>query len=132
MTGVAASGAGLLPRGRELGVLALTGATLGAVAVLRFAWIENTALGFACAAEPGFWCAVRETVVLGFHYRVYGWLAVALGLLGLLRPHAGWAAATLVVASVALWLYNTDLGAVAFVLGLITLARRGGREGREG
>ena len=132
MSGLTATNVGVWPGRRELAVLALTLATLGLVAWLRFAWIEDTALGFACAAEPGGWCTLRETVVLGFHYRVYGWLALGLGLLGLLRPHAGWAAATLVVASVALLLYNTDLGAVAFVLGLITLARRGGRAAREG
>jgi len=113
----------LLPnRFQGLGLLVLILA-LGLVWWLRIGWIEDTVAGFACVESGEAICVLRHTIVQGFHWHVFGWAAIAVGLFALVKPQLGWAAATLALSALALLLYNTDQGAVALVLGLIALGR---------
>lgn len=113
----------LLPsRAQGIALLVLILA-LGLVWWLRIGWIEDTAAGFACVESGTAICVLRHTIVQGFHWHVFGWAAIALSLLALVKPQPGWAAASLALSAVALLLYNTDQGAVALILGLIALGR---------
>lgn len=113
----------LLPnRFQGLGLMVLILA-LGLVWWLRIGWIEDTAAGFACVESGEAICVLRHTIVQGFHWHVFGWAAIAIGLFALVKPQLGWATAALALSAVALLLYNTDQGAVALILGLIALAR---------
>lgn len=115
----------ILPNRTQTIVLLILAVALALVWWLRVGWIEDTALGFACDEAPTPICIVRQTIIQGFHWRVFGWVAIAIGLFALVRPQAGWAAASLVLAAMALLLYNTDQGAVALIMGLVALARAG-------
>lgn len=115
----------ILPNRTQTIVLLILAVALALVWWLRVGWIEDTALGFACDEAPTPICIVRQTIIQGFHWRVFGWVAIAIGLFALVRPQAGWATASLVLSAVALLLYNTDQGAVALIMGLVALARAG-------
>jgi hypothetical protein len=116
---------------RQFLILTATGAVFAAAYAVRFLWVEDSALGFACAADMTAACAVRQAFIVGFHLKVFGIAAVALGGLALVMRTGATAALALAASALALVFYNTDLGSFAAVLGLIALARlRGGRAGR--
>lgn len=108
---------------RQLLLLAVTGATLAGAYAVRFLWVEDSALGFACAADMTAPCALRQALILSFHWKVIGVAAVALGALALWRGGPVATALALIASAKALVLYNTDLGSLAAVLALIALAR---------
>lgn len=111
---------------RQMQLLGVTAAAVAGAYALRLLWIEDSALGFACAAAMTPLCAIRQTLILGFHFKVIGAVAVALGGLALWRGGTAWTAAALIAAVGALVLYNTDLGSVAGVLAITALARLDG------
>lgn len=97
---------------------------------LRYGVIQPQAVGLLCAeADAPAWCRPREWLILGQHYAVWGWIAVASAALALmmalppplLRLILGTA---LLFSALALVLYNTTLGAVALVLALLALLRQ--------
>jgi hypothetical protein len=97
---------------------------------LRYGVIQPQAVGLLCAeADAPAWCRPREWLILGQHYAVWGWVAVASAALALivalpptvLRVLLGIA---LLFSALALVLYNTTLGALASVLALLALLRR--------
>lgn len=97
---------------------------------LRYGVIQPEAIGIACgqADAPG-WCAPRQWLILCQHYRVWGWVAVAAGAVGLfvtLPPALTRAviAIACVFSALALILYNATLGAPALVLTLFALLRQ--------
>lgn len=96
---------------------------------LRYGVIQPEAIGLLCAdADPPGWCRPREWLILGQHYEVWGWIALAGAMVALvvtlptavLRVVLGIA---LLFSAVALVLYNTTLGAIALVLTLLALLR---------
>jgi hypothetical protein len=97
---------------------------------LRYGVIQPEAIGLLCSeADAPAWCRPREWLILGQHYGVWGWVAVASAALALivalpptvLRVLLGIA---LLFSALALVLYNTTLGALASVLALLALLRR--------
>jgi hypothetical protein len=97
---------------------------------LRYGLIQPEAIGLTCAQPdaPG-WCRPREWLILGQHYAVWGWVALASAAVALIvtlpRPVLRIVlAVALAFSALALVLYNTTLGAPALVLALLALLRR--------
>lgn len=97
---------------------------------LRYGVIQPKAIGQLCGQTdaPG-WCRPREWLLLGQHYEVWGWIALASAAIvliiplppALLRVVLGIA---LLFSALALVLYNTTLGALALVVTLLALLRK--------
>jgi hypothetical protein len=120
-----------------IGLVAGIGAVFGAAFAARYGFIEPTATNLACkAAMAPLWCVAREATVALFNAKAFGLASIVLGALAHLpvpRPEAAGAAAAtggvslsraaavaaLAVAAVGLVLYNTELSAVGFLLGLL-------------
>jgi hypothetical protein len=100
-------------------LIALTGL---AAAWLRYGLIEPPAMAQACtAAQAPAWCALRQALVLGFLYEIYGAVAILVAVLALLRRARtlAWLAAAL--GALALQLYNYEPGALALLVGCLRL-----------
>ncbi len=99
-------------------------ATLAVAFVLRYALIEPHWIGITCSADSApWWCAPREGVVLMHIYWVWGWLALAGGVLAIAF---GWLWAIrlgLVMSLMGLVLYNADYAAIGLMLTLLRLPR---------
>jgi hypothetical protein len=95
-----------------------------AAAGLRYAFIESSAVAQLCSAghEPA-WCSVRQWLVLGFLYGVYGIVALIAAVVALWSRRAmlAWLAAAL--GAFALILYCFEAGALALLLGCLRLLR---------
>jgi hypothetical protein len=110
---------------RALAALAILGsAALGAALYLRYAIIQNSAIGVACeAGEESFTCQVRLAVILMFVQGAFGWVALIASGVQLWRPHVVAFATGLVFALLGLVLYNTRASALAVALLVLSLAR---------
>ena len=94
---------------------------LGA-AWLRYGLIEPPALAQVCAATPApAWCALRQTLVLGFLYEVYGFAAVGVATMALLRRSRALAWLAAALGAFALQFYNYEPGALALLVGCLRL-----------
>ena len=98
----------------------------GVASALRYRFVEPPALADYCvsagAAAPT-WCWLREQVVLGFLYDVYGIAALAATALALAwrRGASAWLAAALGAFAVGLYCYQA--GAFALLTGCLLLLR---------
>ena len=95
-----------------------------AAAWLRYGLIEQPALAQLCAAAPApAWCAMRQTLVLGFLHDAYGIAALVVAALALLRRSRALAALAAALGAFALQLYNFEPGALALLLGCLRLVQ---------
>ena len=119
-----------LPSRRGAAVLAVIAvAALSAALFLRYAIIQNSAIGVACeAGEESFTCKLRLTVILMFVRGIFGWVALAAAGLQLLRPNTVAFGTGVVFALLGLVLYNTRISALAVALLVLSLARPAPRE----
>lgn len=109
-----------IPLWPTLGVLV----ALGAALALRFYVVEPRAIGFACqAAVPPWWCGARHAFVVIHQWGAWGTAALALGALGLINRSRGAGIAAMIVGVAALTLYNPEMGAAGFLLGLLRVVR---------
>jgi hypothetical protein len=92
---------------------------------LRYGVIQPTEMGIACgqADAPG-WCAPRQWLISVQHYRIWGWVGLVGGLIGLFAGGRWIIAIALVFSAMALVLYNATLGAPAMIVTLLALLRR--------
>jgi hypothetical protein len=120
-----------LPSRRAAAVLGVLGlAALGAALFLRYAIIQNSAIGVACeAGEPSLTCALRFAVIVMFVRGAFGWVALIASAIQLWRPNVVVFGIGLVFALLGLVLYNTRVSALAVALLVLSLARPS-REGR--
>jgi len=120
-----------LPSKRALAALVILGLTaLGAALYLRYAIIQNSAIGVACeAGEVSLTCQVRLAVILMFVRGAFGWVALIASGLQLWRPNIVAFGTGLVFALLGLVLYNTRVSSLAIALLVLSLARPS-REGR--
>jgi hypothetical protein len=120
-----------LPSMRASLVLAILGlAALGTALYLRYAIIQNSAIGVACeAGEGSLLCEVRLAAILMFVRGAFGWIALIASGVQLWRPNVVAFGTGLVFALLGLVLYNTRVSALAVALLVLSLARpwRGGR-----
>jgi len=114
-----------LPSKRAAAILTLLGiAALGAALYLRYAIIQNSAIGVACeAGEASFSCKARLAVILMFVQDCFGWTAMIAAGVQLWRPNIVAFGTGLVFALLGLVLYNTRASALAVTLLVLSLAR---------
>jgi hypothetical protein len=103
-------------------------AAFALAAAARYALIEPEGYGFRCASGGPWWCAPREALIDAVHSRAIGWLALACGLAAFAVRHRTAALAAAVAGAAGLVLYNPDLSAAGFALGVLVLARPAARQ----
>jgi hypothetical protein len=115
-----------LPSARATNYLLIVGfCSLGYALYMRNLAIEQSTVGLACAAGLDTWlCFSRRIVIALYEHSAFGWAAVAVAALNLLRPSLVLFAAALAVACLGVVLYNSGLSALAFGLLALSLARR--------
>jgi len=102
-----------------LGVVAL-----GTALYLRYAIIQNSAIGVACeAGEVSALCKLRLAVILMFVQDSFGWVAMIAAGVQLWRPNIVAFGTGLIFALMGLVLYNTRASALAIALLVLSLAR---------
>jgi hypothetical protein len=115
-----------LPSARATNYLLIVGfCSLGYALYVRYLAIEQSAVGLACAAGLDTWlCISRRIIIVFYEHSVFGWVAVAVAVLNLLRPSLILFAAALAVACLGVVLYNSGLSALGFGLLALSFARR--------
>jgi hypothetical protein len=115
-----------LPSARATNYLLLVGfCSLGYALYIRYLAIEQSTVGLACAAGPDTWlCFVRRSAIALFENTVFGWAALIVAALNLLRPSLALFAVALALGCFGVVLYNTGLSALAFGLLLLSFGRR--------
>src|SRR3954452_9296186 len=95
-----------------LAVLALV--ALGYGFYMRYAVIEQSAVGIACEGNGASWlCASRRTAIALFTPEVFGIVALGAAMLNLLRPSVIFWGLALLSSGAGIVLYNTSLSALA-------------------
>jgi hypothetical protein len=106
-------------------VVAVSIAIAGAVAaLLRFYVVEPEGVAHLCSApDAPWWCAPRAAVIAAFTTNALAVAAVAAAGIALATRRSGLALAAVCLGVGGLVLYAVEAGAIAFLLGLIALAR---------
>lgn len=114
-----------LPTARQLNwLLPIAFLSLGEALYLRYLAIENGTVSLACQAGLDTWlCGTFRLTIILFHYQVFGGVALAAGLLNLLRPSLVLVALALAATAFGLVLHNADLSALAAGVLILSLAR---------
>ena len=115
-----------LPSARATNWLLIVGfCSIGYALYLRYLAIEQSSVGLACAAGLNTWlCFTRHIAAMLFTYSVFGWAALAIAAVNLLRPSLILFAVALAAACFGVVLYNTALSSIAIGLLLLSFARR--------
>jgi hypothetical protein len=115
-----------LPSARATNYLLIVGfSSLGYALYLRYLAIEQSAVGLACDGGLDTWlCFSRHIAIMLFTYSVFGWAALIVAAINLLRPSLVLFALALGLACFGLVLYNVALSALAIGLLLLSFARR--------
>lgn len=115
-----------LPSARATNWLLIVGfCSLGYALYMRYLGVENTPVGLACSAGLDSWlCLTRGIVITLYQNSVFGWAALAIALLNLLRPSLVLFALALAATAFGIVLYNVGLAGVAAGLLLLSFARR--------
>ena len=115
-----------LPSARATNYLLIVGfCSIGYALYLRYLGIEQTNVGLSCAAGLNTWmCFSRHVAVMLFGYSVFGWAALAVAAINLLRPSLILFAVALSIACMGVVLYNAGLSSLAVGLLLLSFARR--------
>lgn len=115
-----------LPSARATNYLLIVGfCSLGYALYLRYLAIEQSAVGLACAGGLNTWlCFARRIAIALFEHSIFGWSALAIAAVNLLRPSLVLFALALAAACFGVVLYNVALSALAVGLLLLSFARR--------
>jgi len=115
-----------LPGARTTNWLLIVGfCSLGYALYMRYQGIESSAVGIACADGLDTWlCRSRSIAIALFDRSAFGWAALAIAALNLLRPSAVLFALALAAACLGVVLYNVGLSGLAVGLLLLSFARR--------
>lgn len=115
-----------LPSARATNYLLIVGfCSLGYALYLRYLAIEQSSVGLACAAGLDSWlCFSRRIAIALFTHSVFGWAALTIAAVNLLRPSLTLFAAALAAACFGIVLYNIALSSLAVGLLVLSLARR--------
>jgi hypothetical protein len=115
-----------LPNARATNWLLIVGfCSIGYALYMRYLAIEQSTVGLACQAGLNTWlCFTRQVTLDLFTYSVFGWFALIVAALNLLRPSLVLFAVALAVACIGVVLYNVGLSSLAAGLLVISLARR--------
>ena len=115
-----------LPGARATNYLLIVGfCSLGYALYIRYLGIEQANVGLACATGLDTWlCFSRRIAIALYDNTIFGWAALAVAALNLLRPSLVLFAAALALACFGIVLYNIALSAIAFGLLALSFARR--------
>ena len=115
-----------LPSARATNWLLILGfCSLGYALYIRYLAIEQSTVGLACSAGLDTWlCFSRKIAIMLFTYSVFGWSALVIAALNLLRPSLLLFALALCAACFGVVLYNVGLSSLAVGLLLLSFARR--------
>jgi hypothetical protein len=114
-----------LPSARQTNFLLIVGfLALGEALYLRYLAIEYATVSLACQGGLQTWlCTTFRTVIALYNKGVFGWLALAVALLNLLRPSIVLVAVALAATAFGLMLHNAGLSGLAAALLILSLAR---------
>jgi len=115
-----------LPGARATNWLLVVGfSSLGYALYMRYMAIEQSSVGLACAAGLNTWlCTSRAVVTVLFQYSAFGFAALAVALINLLRPSLVLFAVALCLTCLGIVLYNVALSTLAAGVLLLSFARR--------
>jgi hypothetical protein len=115
-----------LPSARATNYLLIVGfCSLGYALYIRYLAIEQSNVALTCAGGLETWlCFSRRISIALFEHSVFGWVALAVAAVNLLRPSLVLFAAALALACFGVVLYNTALSALALGLLVLSFARR--------
>jgi len=115
-----------LPNARALNWLLIVGfCSIGYALYMRYLAVEQSTVGLACQAGLNTWlCFTRQITIVLFTYSVFGWFALIVAALNLLRPSLVLFAVALAASCAGVVLYNAGLSALAAGLLMLSLARR--------
>jgi hypothetical protein len=115
-----------LPSARATNYLLIVGfCSLGYALFMRYLAIEQTPVGLACEGGLNSWlCFTRHIAIVLFTYSVFGWAALIVAALNLLRPSLLLFAVALSISCLGVVLYNVGLSGLAVGLLLLSFARR--------
>ena len=115
-----------LPSARATNYLMIVGfCSLGYALYMRYLAIEQTPVGLACEGGLNTWlCFTRHIAITLFQYSVFGWTALIVAAINLLRPSLVGFAVALSIACMGVVLYNAGLSSLAVGLLLLSFARR--------
>jgi hypothetical protein len=114
-----------LPSARQTNWLLLVGLlSLGEALYLRYLAIEYAQVSLACQAGLQTWlCATFRLVIVLYNHSVFGWVALGVALLNLLRPSMVLVSIGLAASAFGLVLHNGNLAGLATALLILSLAR---------
>ena len=114
-----------LPTARQVNWLLIVGfLSLGQALYLRYMALENNTVALACQGGLQSWlCSTFRLTIVLFKYGVFGWAALIVAFLNLLRPSVVLVAAALAASAFGVVLHNADLAALAAGLLILSLAR---------
>ena len=115
-----------LPSTRAINWLLVIGVcAIGYALYMRYLTIEQPAVGLACQAGLDTWlCSTRRVTIALFTHSVFGWSALIVAALNLLRPSLVLFGVALAAACCGAVLYNNGLASLAVALLVLSLARR--------
>ena len=97
---------------------------IGEALYIRYLAIEFASVSLACQSGLQTWlCRTFRTVIVLYNHGVFGYVAVAVAALNLLRPSIVLMSVAIAAAGFGLVLHNTDLSGLAAALLLLSLAR---------
>jgi hypothetical protein len=115
-----------LPSVRATNWLLIVGfCSIGYALYMRYLAVEQSTVGLACQGGLNTWlCSTRQITIVLFTYSVFGWFALIVAALNLLRPSLTLFAIALAAACCGVVLYNVGLSALAAGLLVLSFARR--------
>lgn len=115
-----------MPSARATSWLLIVGfCSIGYALYMRYLAVEQATVGLACQAGLETWlCFTRRVTIVLFTYSVFGWCALIVAILNLLRPSLVLFAVSLAAACSGLILYNNGLSSLAAAVLVVSLARR--------
>jgi len=110
-------------------ILVLGGFALGWAIYMRYALVEQSAIGLACRGMETTTCETRALVITLYGYSVFGIAAIVTALIQFIRPTVPMFIVSLMATAIGVVMYNNNLSALAAGLLLISFARpwRGAR-----
>jgi len=114
-----------LPTARQTNWLLIAGfAALGEALYLRYMALENNTVALACQGGLQTWlCATFRLTIVLFDHGVFGWTALVVALVNLMRPSVLLVALGLAACAFGVVLHNAELAALAAGLLMLSLAR---------
>jgi hypothetical protein len=115
-----------LPSARATNWLLIIGfCSLGYALYMRYLAVEQSTVGLACQAGLNTWlCFTRRVTIVLFTYSAFGWAALIIAALNLIRPSLLLFAIALAAVCAGVVLYNVGLSSLAAGLLVLSLARR--------